>query len=68
MQILEQQKVPAPQAPAAPRKGWRPQFNLLRWFSLASFFIIAVVALGLGYISTRFVVDESIERDSMLTA
>ncbi|KAB0495702.1 sensor histidine kinase [Pseudomonas vancouverensis] len=68
MQILEQQKVPAPDAPAAPGKGWRPQFNLLRWFSLASFFIIAAVALGLGYISTRFVVDESIERDSMLTA
>lgn len=68
MQILEQQKVAAPQAPAVPRKGWRPQFNLLRWFSLASFFIIAVVALGLGYISTRFVVNESIERDSMLTA
>ncbi|CAI8934746.1 sensor histidine kinase [Pseudomonas sp. IT-P291] len=68
MQILEQQKVAAPPAPAVPRKGWRLQFNLLRWFSLASFFIIAVVALGLGYISTRFVVDESIERDSMLTA
>ncbi len=68
MQILEQQKVAAPQAPAVPRRGWRPQFNLLRWFSLASFLIIAAVALGLGYISTRFVVDESIERDSMLTA
>ncbi|MFY0730828.1 sensor histidine kinase [Pseudomonas sp. NFX15] len=68
MQILEQQKVPEPATPAAPRKGWRPQFNLLRWFSLASFFIIAAVALGLGYISTRFVVEESIERDSMLTA
>ena len=68
MQILEQQKVAAPPAPAVPGKGWRPRFNLLRWFSLASFFIIAVVALGLGYISTRFVVDESLERDSMLTA
>ncbi|MHC8285845.1 sensor histidine kinase [Pseudomonas sp. XS1P51] len=68
MQILEQQKVPAPDTPAAEGKGWRGQFNLLRWFSLGSFFIIAVVALGLGYISTRFVVTESIERDSMLTA
>ena len=29
--------------------------------------IIAAVALGLGYISTRFVITESIERDSMLT-
>jgi two-component system sensor histidine kinase HydH len=65
---IEQQKAPAPLTPAAPGKGWRPQFNLLRWFSLGSFFIIAGVALGLGYISTRFVVDESIERDSMLTA
>lgn len=68
MQILEQQKVPAPTTPAAGGKDWRPPFNLVRWFSLASFFIIAAVALGLGYISTRFVVEESIERDSMLTA
>lgn len=48
--------------------GWRGRFNLLRWFSFGSFFIIAAVALGLGYISTRFVVTESVERDSMLTA
>jgi hypothetical protein len=53
----------ADDAMAAVIKGWRPQFNLLRWFSLASFFIIAAVALGLGYISTRFVVTESVERD-----
>ena len=46
----------------------RRQFNLLRWFSLGSFLIIAAVALGLGYISTRFLVEESIERDSILTA
>ena len=65
---IEQKQAPAPLTPAAQGKGWRPQFNLLRWFSLGSFFIIAGVALGLGYISTRFVVDESIERDSMLTA
>lgn len=69
MQILEQQKVPAPpNTPAAEGMGWQGQFNLLRWFSLGSFFIIAAVALGLGYISTQFVVQESIERDSMLTA
>jgi signal transduction histidine kinase len=69
MQTLEQQKIPAPTTTAAAEsKGWRPPFNLVRWFSLASFFIIAGVALGLGYISTRFVVEESIERDSMLTA
>ncbi|MFJ4251347.1 sensor histidine kinase [Pseudomonas sp. NPDC089741] len=68
MQRLEAQKTPAPHAPAAVSKGWREQFNLLRWFSLASFFIIAAVALGLGYISTRFVVTESVERDALLTA
>ena len=68
MQILEQQKVPAPDAPAAEDQSRSGQFNLLRWFSLGSFLIIAAVAMGLGYVSTRFVVDESIERDSMLTA
>ncbi|KAB0486986.1 two-component system, NtrC family, sensor histidine kinase HydH [Pseudomonas reinekei] len=69
MQTLEEQKTAAPTTPAAAEgKDWRPPFNLVRWFSLASFFIIAAVALGLGYISTRFVVEESIERDSMLTA
>ncbi|MFJ7285310.1 sensor histidine kinase [Pseudomonas sp. NPDC099000] len=68
MQTLEQQKIPAPDTPAAGTPCRRGQFNLLRWFSLGSFFIIAAVAAGLGYISTRFVVTESIERDSMLTA
>ncbi|MCW8278192.1 two-component sensor histidine kinase [Pseudomonas sp. PCH199] len=68
MQTLEGQKISASNTPAAEGKDWRPPFNLVRWFSLASFFIIAAVALGLGYISTRFVVEESIERDSMLTA
>jgi len=63
----EQQKLPAPELAAA-RKGWPVQFNLLRWFSVGSFLIITGVALGLGFISTRFVVQESIERDSMLTA
>ncbi|MHC8321029.1 sensor histidine kinase [Pseudomonas sp. GB2N2] len=69
MQILEQHKVPAPSnTPAGEGTCWRCQFNLLRWFSLGSFLIIAGVAMVLGYISTRFVVEESIERDSMLTA
>jgi len=63
----EQQKSPAPELAAA-RKGWPVRFNLLRWFSVGSFLIITGVALGLGFISTRFVVQESIERDSMLTA
>ncbi|WP_223512760.1 sensor histidine kinase [Pseudomonas sp. GL-B-19] len=68
MPILEQQKEPAPATPATKGQIRRSQFNLLRWFSVGSFFIIAVVASGLGYISTRFVVIESVERDSMLTA
>ena len=45
-----------------------PQFNLLRWFSLVSLMVIASVAIGLGIISTRFVVTESIERDAMLSS
>lgn len=44
------------------------RFNLLRWFSLLSLLIIGTVALGLGYVSTRFIVAESIERDALLTA
>ncbi|WP_235979006.1 sensor histidine kinase [Zestomonas carbonaria] len=44
------------------------QFNLLQWFSVVSLLIIGSVALGLGIISTRFVVKESIERDAMLSA
>ncbi|WP_460414956.1 sensor histidine kinase [Pseudomonas sp. microsymbiont 2] len=44
------------------------EFNLLRWFSLVSLLIIASVAGGLGYVSTRFVVRDSVERDAMLTA
>ena len=68
MQTLETTKIPEQAFSSGERKGWGGQFNLLRWFSLASFFIIAAVALGLGYVSTRFVVTESIERDALLTA
>ncbi|UFQ02345.1 sensor histidine kinase [Pseudomonas fitomaticsae] len=68
MQRLEEHKTTAPNVALAAIKSWGGQFNLLRWFSLASFFIIAAVALGLGYISTRFVVTESVERDALLTA
>ena len=46
MQILEQPQVPA-LPPAEKGIGLRGQFNLLRWFSLGSFLIIAGVA-GLG--------------------
>lgn len=68
MQRLESPTTLASAASPAVCKGWRTQFNLLRWFSLASFFIIAAVAVGLGYISTRFVVTESVSRDALLTA
>ncbi|MEG0859623.1 MAG: ATP-binding protein [Pseudomonas sp.] len=44
------------------------EFNLLRWFSVVSLLIITAVAVGLGYVSTQFVVDDSVERDAMLTA
>lgn len=46
----------------------RGQFSLLRWFSVLSLLIISTVALSLGYIATRFVVNESVERDALLTA
>lgn len=44
------------------------QFDLLRWFSIVSVLIITLVALGLGFIASRFVVNESIQRDADLTA
>lgn len=66
--MLRLPQLTALERPTALDPGWCGQFNLLRWFSLGSFFIIAAVAVGLGYVSTRFVVTESVERDSMLTA
>lgn len=68
MQRLDQQNITTPTRLAAEGSGWHGPFNLLHWFSFGSFLIIAAVALGLGYVSTRFVVTESVERDSMLTA
>ena len=46
----------------------RKPFNLLRWYAWVSLAIILSVAVGLGLISSRFIVDESIERDALLTA
>ena len=43
-------------------------FNLLRWFSFVSLGIIGTVAVGLGAVSTRFVITESVQRDALLTA
>jgi two-component system sensor histidine kinase HydH len=44
------------------------QFNLLRWFSIVSFLLISVIAFGLGSVSTRFLVAESLDRDALLSA
>jgi two-component system sensor histidine kinase HydH len=44
------------------------QFNLLRWFSIASFVLVSVIAFGLGSLSTRFLVAESLERDALTSA
>lgn len=44
------------------------QFNLLRWFSITSFLLISVIAFGLGSLSTRFLVAESLERDALMSA
>jgi len=44
------------------------EFNLLHWFSVVSLLIITTVAGGLGYVTTRFVVNDGVERDAMLTA
>ncbi|KAE9641874.1 two-component sensor histidine kinase [Pseudomonas sp. PB103] len=51
------------------RLGSRKQsFNLLRWFSLISMAVIGTVAIALGTVSTRFVIEESVQRDALLTA
>lgn len=39
--------------------------NLLRWFSIISFILISAIAIGLGFVSTRFLVIESLERDAI---
>lgn len=56
--------VPAGSELAVPRKP----FNLLRWYAWVSLAIILSVAAGLGLISSRFIIDESVERDALLTA
>jgi signal transduction histidine kinase len=46
----------------------RKPFNLLRWYAWVSLAIILSVAAGLGLISSRFIIKESVERDALLTA
>lgn len=53
---------------SAGRQETSEPFNLMRRFSLTSFVIISAVAVGLAWLSTRFLVDESLERDALLSA
>ncbi|RWU21585.1 two-component sensor histidine kinase [Pseudomonas alkylphenolica] len=62
---LESSSLPASEH--RPVASKRP-FNLLRWYAFVSLAIILSVAVGLGLISSRFVINESIERDALLTA
>ncbi|MBC3419641.1 ATP-binding protein [Pseudomonas sp. RW3S2] len=52
---------------ASTERAHKP-FDLLRWYAWVSLAIILSVAMGLGLISSRFVIDESVERDALLTA
>ncbi|VVO41480.1 sensor histidine kinase [Pseudomonas fluorescens] len=44
------------------------RFNLLGWFSWVSLIVVGSVVVGLGVLSTRFVIEESVHRDALLTA
>ncbi len=54
--------------PASEADGERPAFNLLRWYAVVSLPVIFGVAVGLGVVSSRFIINESVERDALLTA
>lgn len=56
------------QGPVHSEASRRRPFNVLRWYAFVSLAIILSVAVGLGLISSRFVINESIERDALLTA
>lgn len=43
-------------------------FDLLRWYAWVSLAIIVSIAVGLGLISSRFIINESVERDALLSA
>ncbi|MGF6391184.1 signal transduction histidine kinase [Pseudomonas plecoglossicida] len=60
----ETPEVPSNIEAVVPRKP----FNLLRWYAWVSLAIILSVAAGLGLISSRFIINESVERDALLTA
>ncbi|HKS13169.1 MAG TPA: two-component sensor histidine kinase, partial [Pseudomonas sp.] len=68
MQMLENEGLNKVFPPSGDLEAPPREFNLLRWFSVFSLVIITTVAGGLGYVTTRFVVKDSVERDAMLTA
>ncbi|MBS1159174.1 MAG: putative two-component histidine kinase [Proteobacteria bacterium] len=47
-------------------QGPRP-FNLLRWFSLLSFALVAVISVGFASTLTHFLTREILQRDALLT-
>ncbi|MDH0301797.1 MULTISPECIES: HAMP domain-containing sensor histidine kinase [unclassified Pseudomonas] len=64
MDLASRPDMPVPADAGAARKP----FNLLRWYAWVSLAIILSVGIGLGLISSRFIIDESVERDALLTA
>ncbi|NIE74782.1 HAMP domain-containing histidine kinase [Pantoea sp. Ap-967] len=67
MDIAPRHAMPAPPAGSEASAARKP-FDLLRWYAWVSLAFILSVAAGLGLISSRFIIDESIERDALLTA
>ena len=66
--MMTRQLSPAVCAHAASPVPGRAPFNLLRWYAVVSLAVIVTVSIGLGLISSRFVINESVERDALLTA
>ena len=66
--MTRQQCQNSPSAVVHTAGATRPPFNLLRWYAVVSLALIVTVSIGLGLISSRFVINESVERDALLTA
>ncbi|MDD1012044.1 two-component sensor histidine kinase, partial [Pseudomonas shahriarae] len=64
---MQSKSLPVHESSLRPGPRTKP-FNLLRWFSLISMAVIGTVAVALGAVSTRFVIEESVQRDALLTA
>ncbi|MBV6287025.1 sensor histidine kinase [Pseudomonas aegrilactucae] len=65
---MTRQESPAACANATRPAPGRQPFNLLRWYAVVSLAVIVTLSIGLGLISSRFVINESVERDALLTA